>query len=112
MEPRKRRQCSLDLTDPVFDAFTQFAATAYPEQPLVFAVREACLAYVGTDPLEAARVAARRAAWIVTRIQVLRAVKHILGQVADALQTDLDTAVVELRAEFAAEDAAARSNAA
>lgn len=64
----KRIQFSTE--DEVFRPFMDFCAAAYPDQSPVSAVREACLVYMGTDPLEAARAAARRAAFLETRIQL------------------------------------------
>ncbi len=64
----KRIQFSTD--DEVFGPFMEFCAAAYPDQSPVNAVREACLVYMGTDPMEAARAAARRGAFLEARIQL------------------------------------------
>jgi hypothetical protein len=66
------RTAHVRLDDPTFDAFAAFAAAAYPDQPITAAIREACLVLMGTDPMEAAKAAARRAAWIVARGQLAK----------------------------------------
>jgi len=69
MPAKYPRRLSLSIEDPVFDSFARFAATAYPDQPVSAALREAALAYMGADPLDAARSAARRSAYLVAKIQ-------------------------------------------
>ena len=91
-----RRRATVPLEEPVFDAFAQFAATAYPNQPLVATIREACLAFMGTDPLDAARIAARRAAWLVARREIAMILVPAMKRAAQAFEQEFETAGVEL----------------
>lgn len=94
--PSKTRYISINVQDPVFDAFARWAATAYPDRPLADAHREACLDMMGTDPDEAARAAARRSAWLITRIEVSRLVGRALRDASLLLQQNVDVAESEL----------------
>ena len=84
------------LDEPAFAAFRDFAATAYPNSPLTAAVREAILLFMGTEPLEAARSAARRAAWLEARIQVATLIGGVMKQAADAFRMSSESAQTEL----------------
>lgn len=94
---KPRRQLTITLNDTVFGAFADFAATAYPEQSIAVAVREACLAYMGTDPMEAARSAARRAAWLTARAEFTDVVLATLKRAGALVEAQNESAKAELR---------------
>ncbi len=88
----RSRRITIDLGDPVFDAFRRFAEAAYPAQPLSAAVREACIALMAVDPMEATRFAARRAAWLATA----RAARVAFATAFAAARQNLDTTGTQL----------------
>ena len=92
----KRRQAYVNLDEPIFEAFEQFAATAYPDQPLTAALREAALAYMGTDPLDSIKVAVRRSSWLIAKIQIARLLGGAMGQAAATFRAEGEAALAEL----------------
>ena len=98
MTPRngQPKRITVSLDDPAFAAFTEFAALAYPEQPLSAAVREACLVYMGTDPMEAARVSARRTAYLEARREVSATIAQLLRAVTMSFTNTHQAAIQEL----------------
>jgi hypothetical protein len=85
------------LDEPTFAAFADFAKAAYPEQPITAALREAALAYMGTDPMEAARTAARRAAWLSSRVEFTNVVLSTLRRAGQLIESQNEAAKAELR---------------
>lgn len=74
--PRRIIRIALDPErDPVAAAFLQWAEVAYPGSPFIDALRELIAIGIGADPLDAERLARRRAAW---RRQMARA-RELLG---------------------------------
>lgn len=84
--PSEKRRVTVDLRDPVYDAFAQFAATAYPDRGITDALREAALAFMGTEPLDAARLTARHAAYTAARNELSRFYRDAMAKAADHFQ--------------------------
>jgi hypothetical protein len=93
--PRPKR-IAFSTDDPIFEAFLDFAAAAYPDQAPGAAVREACLVYTGTDPMEAARTAARRAAYLEARIEMNAIMNRFYRLLVKVTDRRLDDAYREL----------------
>jgi len=86
----------VNLDEPAFKAFQEFAATAFPGHPLTSAIREAILVFMGTDPLEASKSAARRAAWLTAKVEIARMIGSAMQGTATKFQMDADNANQEL----------------
>lgn len=89
---------TVSFSDPAFAAFRDFAASAYPGLPISTALREAVLIAMGTDPLEAARVAARRAAYLSARSRIMALLATSLRTGANAIDLDVAESTAELHA--------------
>lgn len=98
----KKITVCLDPEDPIVAAYLDFARTALPEHPPAAAIREAILAYAGTDPLEAARSAARRATLLLERRRAVAIIARIMRETADGYERTLGTIDEELREFIAA----------
>lgn len=82
-KPKKRIIWMKIDGDPLLESFADFAATAYPDRPLNDAAREAITAFMGTEPLDAARQIARRAAFLLVKKQAADLYRMAFAQVTE-----------------------------
>lgn len=94
----KRRQAYVNLDEPIFDAFEKAARTAYPDRTLADSLREAALLFVGSDPLDAVKMAARRAAWLEAKIQIATIIGTAMKKAGEIFAMDVEAARNELAA--------------
>jgi len=87
----------INLTDPIFAAFAAHAASAFPDAPITASIREACLSFMETNPDDAARSAARRAAWLETKAKAAELFAQAMKQVAAQFEQQALEATDELQ---------------
>jgi len=93
---RRAPRAYVNLDEPAFKAFRECAATVFPGQTLTSAIREAILVFMGTDPMEASKCAARRAAWLDAKVDVARMIGTAMAATAQKFALDADNAKQEL----------------